>query len=149
MTDPKRKEGCFMNRIVDKTGLSSRRGVTIVEVVIALVVIAIVSASAVSLMMLSVDVEANFVTVTYAEISGENVWECFRFSGNHQTFLRALQKIAAFEYLEEENAYVYEGKNMTVTVKASFSPKELDYTAVKPNGEIIYSYSYPSEGGGS
>lgn len=138
-----------MSRIANKTGLRSRKGVTIVEVVIALVIIGIISASAVSMMLLSVDIEANFVTVTYAEISGENVLECFRFSDDRETFLLALQKTAAFEYRLEENAYIFEGKNMTVTVKASFSPRKLEYSAVKPNGEVIYTYTFPSEGGGS
>mgnify|MGYP003297563878 CR=1 FL=1 len=138
-----------MNHVMNKTGRCGRKGVTIVEVTIALIIIAIISGAAVSMMLMSVNVESNFVTVTRAELYGENVLECFRFSDNPSTFLQVLRKTGAYEYVSEENAYILEGKGLTVTVKASFSPRKLVYTAVNSHGEEIYSYTYPGEGGAS
>ena len=138
-----------MRKKVNKSGLRSRKGMTVVEVAIALTMISIISGAAVSMAMHSVKVEANFVTVTQTQISGENVLECFRFADNEETFLQALQKLDDFTFDPEENAYIADGGRMTVTVKASFSPKKLEYTAVKNNGETIYSYTFPVEGGAS
>ena len=136
-----------MNNAVNKTGLRSRRGVTVAEVAIALVIIAIISGTAVGLILNSVKVEANFVAVTQTQTSAENVLECFRFSDNPDTFLQTLQTLGAYEFDSEQNAYILTGKTVNVTVKASFAPKKLEYTAVKSNGEEIYSYTFPVEGG--
>ena len=138
-----------MNRKMNKTGLRSRKGISVAEVAVALAVISIISGAAVSMAMHSVKVEANFVAVTQTKNSAESVLECFRFADSEETFAEALQKLGDYEFKSEENAYVLAGKSVTVTVKASFSPKKLEYTAVKNNGEEIYSYTFPVEGGAS
>lgn len=138
-----------MNSVMNKTGCSSRKGVTIVEVTIALVIIAIISGAAVSMMLMSVNVESQFATATRAELYGENALECFRFSDNPTAFLQVLRKTGDYEYVSGENAYILAEKGLTVTVKASFSPRKLVYSAVNSHGEEIYSYIYPGEGGAS
>lgn len=138
-----------MRKKVNKSGLRSRKGMSVAEVAVALAVISIISGAAVSMAMHSVKVEANFVAVTQTKSSAESVLECFRFADSEEVFAQALQKLGAFEFKPEENAYVLEGKSVTVTVKASFSPKKLEYTAAKNSGETIYSYTFPVEGGAS
>lgn len=136
-----------MKKSIKKTGLRCRKGITVAEVAVALVIISIVSAAAVGMALSSVKVEANFVAVTQTQTSAQNVLDCFRFSDDADTFLQALQKLGNYTFNAEENAYVLTAKNMTVTVKASFSPKNLEYTAAKPSGEEIYAFTFPLEGG--
>ncbi len=138
-----------MNKKVNKSGLRSRKGISVAEVAVALVIITIISGAAISLVLNSVKVETNFVAATQTQTSAENVLECFRFSDNADTFLQALQTLDAYEFDSEQNAYILTGKTVNVTVKASFAPKKLEYTAVKSNGEEIYSYTFPVEGGAS
>lgn len=137
-----------MNKEQKKSGLRNRKGVTIVEVVIALVIISVISASAVDLIMRALRIENNFTTVTQAEMQAENVLDCFRFSDNDATFSQALKKAGDYKFQPGENAYILEGKTIKIIVKASFSPKTLAYTAEKYNGEQIYSFSYPLAGEG-
>ena len=129
-----------------QTGLQGRKGVTIVEVAIALAIIAIVSASAVGMVLISVNIEAKFVTNTYTENSVESVLECFQYAKDEATFYTALQMLDDYQYDGEQEAYILEGKYLTVTVKASFAPRKLEYTAVRNTGEEIYSYTYPMGG---
>lgn len=138
-----------MNHTVKRNGLRRHRGMTVVEVTIALVIITIISAAAVGMVLRSVSVEANYLAIADAQSSAADVLNCFRFSEDADTFLQALQALDNFAYNQEENAYVCRSKTITVTVKASFSPKKLDYTVAKPSGETIYSYTFPTEGGAS
>lgn len=136
-----------MKKSIKKTCLRRKKGITVAEVAVALAIISIVSAAAMGMALSSVKVEANFVAVTGAQTSAENVLDCFRFSDNADTFFLALQRLGDYEFNAAENAYILTEKNMTVTVKASFSPKKLEYTATKPGGEEIYTYTFPLEGG--
>lgn len=138
-----------MNRKMNKTGLRSRKGISVAEVAVALAVISIISGAAVSMAMHSVKVEANFVAVAQTQNNAESVLECFRFADSEEVFAEALQKLGDFTFNPEENAYVLQGKSVNVTVKASFSPKKLEYTAAKNSGEEIHTYTFPVEGGAS
>ncbi len=136
-----------MKKSIKKTGLRGQKGITVAEVAVALAIISIISAAAVGMALNSVKVEANFVAVTGTQTGAQNVLDCFHFSDDADTFYQALQKTGAYEWNPEENAYILTTNNMTVTVKASFSPKKLEYTAAKHNGETIYTYTFPLEGG--
>ena len=136
-----------MKKSIQKTGLRRRKGITVAEVAVALVVISIISAAAVGLALNSVKVESNFTAVTAAQNHGQNVLNCFRFSDDADTFFQALQKLGAYEFDSAQNAYVLTEGGLTVTVKASFAPKKLEFTAAKQNGDEIYTYTFPAEGG--
>lgn len=136
-----------MKKTIKKTGLYRRRGITVAEVAVALVIISIVSAAAVGLVLNSVKVESNFAAVTAAQNSAQNVLDCFRFSDDADTFLQALQKLDDYEFDPVQNAYVLTEGGLTVTVKASFAPKKLEFTAAKQNGDELYTYTFPAEGG--
>lgn len=135
-----------MKKLIKKTGLRRKKGITVAEVAVALAIISIVSAAAIGMALNSVKVETKFVAVTQARTNAENVLDCFRFSENADTFSQALQKLG-YEFDSVKNAYTLTEKNVSVTVKASFSPEKLDYTAVKPNGDLIYAYTFPNDGG--
>lgn len=135
-----------MKKQQKKAGLRSRKGVTIVEVVIALVIISIISASAVDMMLRAVRIESNFTTVTQVKQQAENVLDCFRFCDDADTFSQALQKLGDFTY--QDSAYRMEDNAVTITVKVTFSPKKLEYTAEDQDGEQIYSFTYPPTGEG-
>lgn len=136
-----------MEQNTKQTGLQSRKGVTIVEVAIALAIIAIVSASAVGMVLISVNIEAKFVANTYTENSVESVLECFQFAENEEIFYEALQKLDDYQYDSEKDAYIFDGKYLTVTVTVDFDgEKNLNYTAKRNTGEEIYSYTYPMGG---
>ena len=135
-----------MKKSIKKTGLRRQKGITVAEVAVALAIISIVSAAAIGLALSSVRVEANFVAVTQAQTGAQNVLDCFRFSDNGDTFSVALEKLG-YAFHAADNAYILTEKNLAVTVKASFSPKKLEFTAAKHSGEIIYAYTFPENGG--
>ncbi len=128
--------------------LRSRRGVTITEVVVALVIIGIISSAALSLVMYSVNVEKDSFSVVEAKIAAENTLACFRYAENEDEFVEALSKTDSYE-TQDDGSLLLSGNGYTVTVKADYSENYFEYTAVKSNGEEIYSFSYPNnyEGG--
>lgn len=136
--------------------LRSRKGMSMVEVVIAMVIIAVISASVLSMIMMSINVEANAeISVEVAE-SVDNAVACFRFADTKEEFLQALQKTAPYEE-NPENPGELLLQSEGYTVKLQVSQDEFAYTAVNSDSEIIYSFTYaknsttaptfPQEGG--
>lgn len=129
-----------------------RRGITMVEVVIAMVIIAVVSASALSMVMMSVNVETNTVVALEAANAAENILDCFRYAEDEDTFLQVLQKTAPY-ILAPDGSLLLETKGCTITVRATFAPKQLECYGVDHKGEELFFYLYPDvadgEGGTS
>ncbi len=129
-----------------------RRGITMVEVVIAMVIIAVVSASALSMVMMSVNVEKKSVAAMEAANAAENILDCFRYAEDEDTFLRVLQKTGPYTQAAD-GSLLLEVNGCTVTVRAAFAPKQLECRGVDHNGEELFSYLYPDvadgEGGTS
>jgi type II secretory pathway pseudopilin PulG len=63
-----------------KRQLHSRKGVTVAEVVIALVIIAAISAFTLSLIVMSIGVETKSESAIEVKNAAENAIECFRFA---------------------------------------------------------------------
>ena len=131
--------------------LRSRKGMSMVEVVIAMVIISVISASALSMIMMSINVEANAIRSVEIEESAENAIDCFRFAESDGEFLQALQKCAPYEQVETR--FVLKAAGFTVTVVPSGN--QFEYTAVDADGETIYTFTYSKgnptqagEGGG-
>ena len=80
--------------------IRSRKGVTIMEVVIALVIITTISAVSLSMIVISHDVEAKAESAITAKNAAENAIECFQFAaGNRTVFWECLKKTAdAYEF---------------------------------------------------
>ena len=136
-----------MTKKLKKAGLRRRKGITVAEVAVALAVISIVSAAAVGLILNSINVEANFLAVNETQNQATGVLDCFRFSSDEDTFAQALQHLGDYAFDSQQDAYVLTGNAVIVTVKASFAPKKLEYTAAKKSGEEIYAFTFPAEGG--
>ena len=63
--------------------IRSRKGVTIMEVVIALVIITAISAVSLSMIVISHDVEAKAESAITAKNAAENAVECYRFAKSY------------------------------------------------------------------
>lgn len=136
-----------MTEKLKKAGLRRRKGITVVEVAVALAVISIVSAAAVGLILNSVNVEAKFQAVTQVQNQANSVLDCFRFSSDEDTFSQALQHLGEYTFDPQSHAYTLTDGAISVTVKASFAPKKLEFAAAKKSGEEIYTFTFPAEGG--
>lgn len=121
--------------------LRCRKGMSMVEVVIALVIISVISAAALSMIMMSVNVEADAVRSVEVAESVDNAIACFRFAENHETFLQALQKTAPYEQdPENPNRFLMKASGFTVAIL--FSVDQFEYTAVNADSEVIYTFTY-------
>ena len=78
-----------MRRINDNKN-RSRRGISLVEVVVALTVIAIISSAALSLVISSASVDANSLRSTQVMMAAENVLECYRCAESKEEFAALL-----------------------------------------------------------
>jgi len=130
---------------------ASRRGITMVEVVIALVIISIISAAALSVVLISVDVEQKSMTYIEVENASENVLACFRYSTDEAEFLTALQKTGPYEQTAGGNIELY-ASGYRLFIHADFEQERLTFTAMDTKAETILHYVYPNDqqaGGGA
>lgn len=125
-----------------KQNMASRKGVSIVEVVVALVIISIISASALSMMMMSVEVERNALTAIKIENSAEDAVDCFRFAQDNGVFLECLQMTG--DFVEEDGNFVLRADSYTVTITPGTN--QFEYSAVDTNGEEICAFIYKKGG---
>lgn len=127
-----------------KQNISSRRGISMVEVVVALVIISIVSASALSMIMMSIRVERKALTAMEVENAAEDAVDCFRFAQNNdQLFLEYLQKTG--DFVEEDGNFVMRSSAYTVTIRPGTN--QFEYSAVNSDGEEICVFTYKRGGG--
>ena len=120
--------------------LRCRKGMSMVEVVIALVIISVISASALSMIMMSVNVEADAIRSVEVAESVDNAIACFRFAETPDEFLEALQKTAPYEHPENSDCFVLKASGFTVTIQVSGD--QFEYTAVNADSEVIYTFTY-------
>lgn len=116
----------------------SRRGISLVEVAVALAVITIISAAALSLVISSAKVDANSLRTTQVMMHAENALECFRFADSKDDFLELMKKTG--NYYDEDGRYLLSEKNYVVTV--TYNEKVLTFKAVDDSGEEIYAYEF-------
>lgn len=125
---------------IDKRAfVRSRKGISLVEVVVALAVIAIISAAALSLVVSSAKVDANSLRTTRVMMAAENALECFRFAESDAEFKTLIAKTGNYTS-SGDGVYVYTDKNYTVNVK--YTDTKLTFTAVDENENEIYSYEF-------
>lgn len=121
--------------------LRCRKGMSMVEVVIALVIISIVSAAALSVILMSVDVEADAIRSVEIAESAENAIDCFRFAESPAEFLEALKNTASYiQNPENPDQFIWKTTGFTVTI--TVSGNQFAYTAVNSDSETIYSFTY-------
>ena len=116
----------------------SRRGISLVEVVVALAVITIISAAALSLVISSARVDANSLRSTQVMIAAENSLECYRFAGSDEEFAALLEKTG--DYKKVDDAYVLTEKAYVITV--NYTDTRLTFSATDSDGKEIYKYEF-------
>lgn len=142
-----------------KRQLHSRKGVTVAEVVIALVIIAAISAFTLSLIVMSIGVETKSESAIEVKNAAENAIECFRFAnGDKETFWTCLERTGKYAFGKIEDGVFSKTENktdanvarldadgcvMTITWEAS----RFSFVAER-GGEQVYRFKFP-EGGTS
>ena len=126
-----------MRRINDNKN-RSRRGISLVEVVVALTVIAIISSAALSLVISSASVDANSLRSTQVMMAAENVLECYRFAESKEEFAALLEKTG--DYKGSDGVFVLTEKSDVITVH--YTNTKLNFSATDGDGEEIYSYEF-------
>lgn len=121
----------------DKT--RSRRGITLVEVVVALTIIVIVSGAAIALISSHTKLEARTVQAVEAANIAENAIECFRYAKDDEAFYSVFSKTC--EPTPDNGTpttYMVKKNGATVTVKPIYSENKIVINAVYSNGDSIF-----------
>lgn len=125
-----------------------RKGISLVEVIIALVIIALVSISVVTIIMASNTVENKTLSVMHATNTTENVIECFRYAENKEEFEPLLEKLDVdYEYsLNSENLdrYVIKKNDYKIIFVVNYVADEIEINTIV-DGEEIYNCLYTKE----
>ena len=131
-----------------------KKGVTLLETVIAIALLAIISVVAVSVSVSSIKSEEKNIQAMEISFIAENAIECFRFADNNDKFIEALNKTTDSEHpfnkLAEEGAeandkkstYTYVKSAYKVVIVADYTTNTIQITAEDKNGKTIYSLSY-------
>lgn len=126
---------------------NSRKGFSIMEVVVALVVITLVSGVVATLIASSDTIERNTMSVLNATNVTENIIDCYRFADSKEEFEPLLQKLGIkYEHSlnEEKDQYLIIKDNYRITVEIDFVAHRLEIDTIV-DGDEIYSYIYTKE----
>ena len=118
--------------------LRDRKGMSLVETVVAFAVVMTVMTSAISLMITATQADLAYRDRYRALIGCENAKECIRFADGDADLLDRALLAAGFE--SRSGDYILEYGNHTVTVAV-----DRDHYAVRYNGRIIYEYTASSQ----
>ena len=127
-----------MSRRINVKRNRSRRGISLVEVVVALTVITIISAAALSLVISSARVDANSLRSTQVMMAAENALECYRFAESKEEFAALLEKTG--DYKGSDGVFVLTEKSYTITV--NYTDTQLTFSATDSDGKEIYKYEF-------
>ena len=127
-----------MSRRINVKRNRSRRGISLVEVVVALTVITIISAAALSLVISSARVDANSLRSTQVMMAAENALECYRFAESKEEFAALLEKTG--DYKGSDGVFVLTEKSYTITV--NYTDTQLTFSATDSDGKEIYNYEF-------
>lgn len=132
----------------------SRKGITTVELVVALAVIAAASVAVLSMMILSSQNEAKLMRKTEIVNYAENAVECFRYvidreatEDPREELINLLNRTTEDLYKDDEtdaNKIILKGSSYTITITADFINRYIEFCAVDGNdpNEAIYSLTY-------
>lgn len=127
-----------MSRRINVKRNRSRRGISLVEVIVALAVITIISTAALSLVISSARVDANSLRSTQVMMAAENVLECYRFAESKEEFAALLEKTG--DYKKVDGAYVLTEKAYVITVH--YTNTKLTFSATDSDEKEIYKYEF-------
>ena len=121
----------------NKAKFSSRKGISLVEVVVALTIISIISVAAFSLIMSSMDLENNIMRDVEISASADDVLDCFIFAKTEAEFAKSIAVLgymssATGTYRLEKGSY-----NITVTYIEADGTIKMTFEACDSNGTIL------------
>lgn len=127
--------------------LKNRRGVSIVEVVVAMAIIVLISGTAMSFIFASDANADKDRAYTDARLIAENALEVFKHTGNADDYQGIFEKhVAEGGTLSCENnycSYTYATGYVTLNIRADYSDSKV-FTAVakKQNGDELFNIKY-------
>ena len=126
---------------------NSRKGFSLMEVVVAMVIIALVSTVVMTLINSSDTIERNTMGVLNATNITENIIECFRYADNKEELDALLDEFVDYEFsltAENYDRYVIVKDNYRIIFVINHVAHELEIDTIV-NGEEIYSCIYTKE----
>ena len=125
-----------------------RRGISLVETVVALTIITIISAATVGLTLSSVRTETKAWDETVIYSHAESSVECFRYAEGQGGLAPMGTLLGRLDsgYVQDGNTYVLEKSNYTITVTADLTANRLTFSALSSDGEVIYEFTYDRGG---
>lgn len=131
-----------------KRKINSRRGISIMEVVIAIAVIGIITVSSITLLSHSISIERQNLRNTEIKIYSENAIDCFRFASNREEFFAFIKETADFKdqndngILEENESILLEKIDYTIAIKLNIEYNNIIVTTTNSDGAEIYKLEY-------
>jgi prepilin-type N-terminal cleavage/methylation domain-containing protein len=118
----------------NRSRLSSRKGVSLVEVVVALAVISIISFAAFSLILSSIDLENNMMRDVEISAAADDALDCFIFAETEEKFAECMHALG-YTYLPEDNLYLCYGDGYVIKVSCEdnsmkFVAEDDDYVPI-------------------
>lgn len=123
----------FLDKLCGR--LRSRRGSSLVEVVVTLAIVGIIMAVASSITLSSVSAQTDARLQTQANECAYNVVECFRFADNQDDFISALQTAYPDAVNNEDGTYSFQFDNVAVTVGVQYNSDNSYVTVTASYGE--------------
>lgn len=123
-----------------KALFKGKKGISLVEVVIAMAAISIITAAAISLTLASISSDAKYNSRAEALTACENASECVRYASTKDELLTVLSKVGFTTDENSENyTYTYTSGEYTVTVTVTLSDgTKIASCIISLNDEEIY-----------
>jgi len=118
----------------------SKRGISLVEVIVAIVVITIISVSATTVILSSSKNDQTNLRTTQIALTSKSVVDCFRFADDLEEFCNTLKKVDDFN---TDNATITLNKEtFSLTIEADFTERKVTITALDNKGKELTKVQY-------
>ncbi|MBP3369547.1 MAG: type II secretion system protein [Clostridia bacterium] len=123
----------------NRSGLSSCKGITLVEVVVALTIISIISVAAFSLIMSSMDLENDMMRDVEISAAADDALDCFIFAETEEKFAEGMDALG-YTCLPEDNLYLCYGNGYVI--KVSCGDNSMEFVAEDDADVVIFKQKY-------
>lgn len=115
------------------------RGISLIEVAVALAVISLVSVATLSVILSSSRVKNEAIDTVLAVNLAENAVECFSYANDENEYYSILSKTDSGYRRLSSGEYILSKDRYTVTLSIDYDSGELRFDAVYDDGEVVYS----------
>lgn len=122
----------------NRSRLSSRKGVSLVEVVVALAVISIISFAAFSLILSSMDLENNMMRDVEISAAADDALDCFIFANSDDKFFEVMYTYLGYKKEDEK----YRLDKGSYVIEVTYNETQMDFKAKDENDNIIFEQTY-------